>query len=421
MKVTNIVGARPQFIKYSPVSKAIEEFNKQSLVSNNNASNTTFDLYCSKMLIEDILIHTGQHYDYAMSEIFFNELSIKNPHYHLGVGSHLHGIQTGQILQRVEEVLLKEKPDIVIVYGDTNTTLGSALAAVKLHIPVVHIEAGLRSYNKYMPEEINRVLTDHASSLLLCPTENAVENLRKEGFGNTLNNGKLPDNYSRISHFTPHVSHPIIINVGDVMYDVLLATLEIAAKKSKILENLDLIEKEYYILTIHRAENTDNYERLEEIITFVNDISTGNTVIFPSHPRTKKIVGSIGKKFANNIKVIEPVGYFDMVWLLKNSVLALTDSGGLQKEAYWLKIPCITLRDETEWIETVQSGWNILYKDYKEGHSRKYDNNYYGDGKSAEKIVNILAEWIDNQVKENKRTTATHNTRQFNQKEIRLT
>ena len=374
MKIANIVGARPQFIKYFPVSEAIKHFRNTS-----------------GMVVQDVLIHTGQHYDYSMSKIFFDEFGIREPDYHLGAGSGSHGEQTGLILQRVEDVLLKEKPDIVVVYGDTNSTLGGALAASKLHIPVAHVEAGLRSYNKHMPEEINRVLTDHCSSLLLCPTKNAVENLRKEGFGNILNNGKLVDNYS---HLTSHVSHPVVINVGDAMYDVLLTALEIAAKKSKILECLNLHEKGYYTLTIHRAENTDNQESFERIINFVNDASAGNPVIFPAHPRTKKIFGVIGKKFAGNIKIIEPLGYFDMVWLLKNSALALTDSGGLQKEAYWLKVPCITLRDETEWIETVQSGWNILYKDYKESHSPKYDDNYYGDGKSAERIVNVLSEWL---------------------------
>lgn len=406
MKVINIVGARPQFIKYFPVSKAIEKFNEQSTVKNPPSETTSFIPHQSNVLIEDILVHTGQHYDYAMSEIFFNELGIKRPHYHLGVGSHSQGIQTGQILQKVEEVLLKEKPDIVIVYGDTNTTIGSTLAAVKLHIPVAHIEAGLRSYNKYMPEEINRVLTDHSASVLLCPTENAVENLRKEGFGNILNDGKLIDNYSRI----PHSPQPTVINVGDVMYDVLLIAIEIAAQRSKILENLDLTGKEYHILTVHRAENTDTHDTLEGIINFVNNVSAGTTVIFPVHPRTKKIFGTIRKKLADNMRIIEPVGYFDMVWLLKHSTLAFTDSGGLQKEAYWLKVPCITLRDETEWIETIQSGWNTLYKNYKECSNLRHDNNYYGNGKSAEKIVNILFEWMTNSAKENRSIMVTRTT-----------
>lgn len=374
MKIANIVGARPQFIKYFPVSEAI-----------NNFRNT------SGMVVQDILIHTGQHYDYSMSKIFFNEFGIREPDYHLGVGSGSHGAQTGQILQKVEEVLVNEKPDIVVVYGDTNSTLGGALAASKLHIPIVHVEAGLRSYNKYMPEEINRVLTDHISSILICPTEAAVGNLRREGFTNILNDGKLYDAFDGIClKGMDDIANSLVVNMGDVMYDALLYVVEIAARRSQIMEQLRVTSKDYCLLTIHRAENADDQERLNEIINFVNDVSSGMRVIFPVHPRTRKAFETMKIRFKDNVSSIEPLGYFDMVMLLKNSKCVLTDSGGLQKEAYWLKVPCITLREETEWIETVQSGWNILYKDYKESHSPKYDDNYYGDGKSAEKIVNVL-------------------------------
>ena len=376
VKVAQIVGARPQFIKYSPISQAIDRFNSSGKV------------------IENILIHSGQHYDYAMSDIFFNELGIKEPQYHLGVGSGSHGIQTGHILQRAEKVLLKEKPDLLLVYGDTNTTLGGALAAVKLLIPVAHIEAGLRSYNKYMPEEVNRILTDHSSSVLFCPTEAAVENLRKEGFRFMVNEGKPLDRNFNLSSYAAHLTNPLVFNVGDVMYDALLSSVEIAAEKSHILENLDLAQKEYSLLTLHRAENTNNCEKLEGIIDFVNDVSAGKTVIFPVHPRAINALNLTRKTFADNVKHIKPVGYFDMIWLLKNSARIFTDSGGLQKEAYWLKIPCITLRDETEWIETVQSGWNILYRDYKGTHNPSDTDVFlYGNGKAAEKIVDIIVKY----------------------------
>ncbi len=377
MKIANIIGARPQFIKYFPVSKAIEKHNN----------------------IHDILIHTGQHYDYTMSKIFFDELGIKEPEYHLGAGSGTHGEQTAQVIQKVEEVLIKEKPDIVMVYGDTNSTLGGALASSKLHIPVAHIEAGLRSYNKHMPEEINRVLTDHVSSILFCPTETAVQNLKKEGFTNIINNGKLVDSPNS-SPLTPapcsnlstsqESSLCLVINTGDVMYDVILHALKIAENKSNILNHLNLAPKSYNLLTIHRAENTVNQERFSELIDFVNNASDSKPVIFPMHPRTKKVYEDYDNKLADNIKTIDPVSYFDILMLLKKSSLIMTDSGGMQKEAYWLQVPCITLRDETEWVETVQSGWNVLYRDYNGSHNHSDIASLYGDGKAAEKIVNFL-------------------------------
>lgn len=379
MKIANIIGARPQFIKYFPVAEAIKNHNK-------NSGNAFYD----------ILIHTGQHYDYKMSKIFFDEFGIKQPDFHLGVGSETHGKQTGQIIQKVEDVLIKEKPDIVVVYGDTNSTLGGALASSKLHTPIAHIEAGLRSYNKRMPEEINRVLTDHVSTFLFCPSKTSAENLVSEGFKNVLNGGALiPENHSSTHQtFTLNGDGRVIINVGDVMYDVLLHSIDIAERRSRILEKLMLAPRDYCLFTLHRAENTDRAERLAEIVAFVNDVSNGKTVVFPMHPRAKKACDSCGIKLGDNIRVIEPIGYFDMLLLLKNSSLLLTDSGGMQKESYWLKVPCITLRDETEWTETVESGWNILYKNYRGVHRPSDVNSaYYGDGKAAGRIISVLGRY----------------------------
>lgn len=384
MKIAHIVGARPQFIKYFPVSEAIKKHSQEKNTS-------------------DILIHTGQHYDYNMSKIFFDKFGIKEPEYHLGIGSGIHGMQTGNIIQKVEEVLLNEKPDLIVVYGDTNSTLGGALVASKLHISIAHVEAGLRSFNKSMPEEINRILTDHVSTFLLCPSKTAVTNLINEGFNNFQNNGEiLSQSYffqdSLVKNVKVDNNNPLVLNVGDVMYDVLLYAVEITEKQSTILEQLQLTSRNYYLMTLHRAENTDNVKRLEEIIGFVNDISGGKDVIFPIHPRTKNIFGNTKIKFAENVKIIDPVDYFDMLQLLKGSTLVLTDSGGLQKEAYWLEIPCITLRRETEWVETIKSGWNVLYKDYNGSHKpTDTKRTCYGDGKASERIVSIIDKlWVEN-------------------------
>ena len=381
MKIVNVVGARPQFIKYFPVSKAIENYNGEKH---------------SGGIVKDVLIHTGQHYDYNMSKIFFDELGIKEPEYHLGIGSGAHGEQTGQIIQKVETVLNKEIPDVILVYGDTNSTLGAALAAAKIHVPVAHVEAGLRSFNKYVPEEINRILTDHLSTLLFCPSETAVKNLRSDGYKNVLNNGelesldKLLQNHESKS-INVDKNNPLIINVGDVMFDVLIYAVDIVKNSDNVLGKFQFADKDYNLLTIHRTESTDNLDKLHEIIDFVNNASTDMQVIFPMHPRTKKVYGNAKVKFSSNVRIIEPVSYFDLLMLLKNSVLVMTDSGGMQKEAYWLKIPCVTLRDETEWIETIQSGWNVLYKNYKGIVSPPIENNpCYGDGKASDRIVNVL-------------------------------
>jgi len=312
MKIVSIVGARPQFVKCAPLSRELRKHH------------------------EEVLIHTGQHYDPEMSEIFFRELQIPEPDFHLEVGSGPHGKQTGLILTRVEEVLEKEQPGMVLVYGDTNSTLAGALAAAKMHIPVGHVEAGLRSFDRSMPEEINRVLTDHISDLLFCPTETAVRNLAHEGIAKGV-----------------HL-------VGDVMVDALHFNRGIAREKSRILERLELEEKSYFVVTVHRPANTDKRENMESIIEALGD--AGKPVIFPLHPRTRKYLQSYGMldQLPANILITEPLGYLDMLRLMDGAEKILTDSGGIQKEAYLLGVPCITIRENTEWVETVEGGWNVL-------------------------------------------------------------
>jgi UDP-N-acetylglucosamine 2-epimerase len=374
-KIFHIVGARPQFIKFAAVYKAI-------------INDDTFDK------IKHIIIHTGQHYDFLMSDIFFREFKIPFPDYNLGVGSDNHGKQTAKMIEGIEELILQHRPSLAVVYGDTNTTLAGALASVKHHVPVAHVEAGLRSFNKKMPEEVNRVLTDHCSTILFCPSENAVENLKREGFNKIISDGKLISIKDvDKTELKADESNPIVLNVGDVMYDILLRSLDIASK-SNILEQLNLREKGYNVLTIHRAENTDNVENLQKLLAFVSEVSNGKNTIFPVHPRTRKLLSFVNSKLGA-IKLIEPLSYFDMLWLVKNANLVFTDSGGLQKEAYWLSVPCITLRDETEWIETVMSGWNILYKDYKVEHAPSHaKKNIYGDGEASYRIVKIIANFL---------------------------
>ncbi|MCD4808939.1 MAG: UDP-N-acetylglucosamine 2-epimerase (non-hydrolyzing) [Methanosarcinales archaeon] len=350
-KIASIVGARPNFIKCAPLSREIrKEFN-------------------------EVIIHTGQHYDYEMNKVFFEELNIPEPDYHLDVGSGSHGYQTGEMIKRIEEVLLKEEPDLVLVYGDTNSTIAGALAASKLHITVAHIESGLRSYDKSMPEEINRILTDHCSDILFCPTETSADNLKREGVMNGV-------------HLT-----------GDVMVDALKENIKIAEKKERILDEIDLKSKEYYLATIHRAENTDDFERLENIVDAFCEI--GN-LVFPCHPRTEKSLKGFGlwDRLVENTRVIRPVGYLDMLMLEKNARKVLTDSGGVQKEAYIFKVPCITLRDNTEWVETVEDGWNVLvgadeWKIVREANEFKPGNkqrNVFGSGDASERIAKIVRE-----------------------------
>jgi len=384
MRIVSIVGARPQFIKLAPLVRAIQGYNTSD----------------STLKVEHSIIHTGQHYDYEMNKIFFDELGIPEPDVDLEVGSGSHAFQTGEMMKRAEEVLLKNRPNWVLVYGDTNSTLAGALAATKLHVLVGHVESGLRSYNRKMPEEINRTLIDNCSNICFCPTESGVKNLSREGFTNIINDGILADS-SSIKSISADTRWPVVINVGDIMYDTLLMGLEIAEKKSTVLEKLTLKPGEYYLATIHRAENTNNKDRLKTIIEAFIVISERYPVIFPIHPRTKKILGEIHipPPGLNQVHLLDPVSYFDMLLLEKNARKILTDSGGIQKEAYLLKVPCLTLRDETEWMETVDSGLNIITgvnKDMivKSAHSSQVEKqdkrNIFGNGSTSKAIANIL-------------------------------
>ena len=383
--ITHIVGARPQFIKMAAVSRAICKHNKQ-------AGQYT--------LIDESIVHTGQHYDYKMSNVFFDELHIPRPHFDLKVGSASHGKQTGEMLARVEQVLLENRPTMVLVYGDTNSTLAAALAAIKLHIPVAHIEAGLRSHTKSMAEEVNRVLTDHVSAISFCPTETAVINLQREGFSNIVKEGKLiPLGGTNISY---SFDNPLVVNVGDVMFDSILYNLQLSEEKSTILQDLHLEGKNFFLATVHRAKNTDDSKRLEQIFSAFQKIAAqGIELICPIHPRTKGVLKSLEMKDSPvNLKLIEPISYLDMLMLEKNANLILTDSGGVQKESFIWGVPCVTLRKETEWVETVDAGWNLLtganegaiLRAVEHFHSRKSGHppiTPYGDGRAAERIVEL--------------------------------
>lgn len=354
VKVASIVGARPQFIKAAPLSRAL------------------------RAVADEILIHTGQHYDDNMSRTFFDELDIPRPDHHLGVGSGSHGLQTGLMLERIETILLSEKPELVLVYGDTNSTLAGAMVAAKLLIPIAHVEAGLRSFNRAMPEEINRIVADHCADLLFCPTKTAVENLKREGV-------------RRGVHLT-----------GDVMYDAALRFAGLAETKSRVLETLSLRKGGYVLCTVHRAENTDDRSRLGGIVQALR--RCGRTVVFPLHPRTRKMLEAWGLdadlSAAPSVRLIEPVGYLDMIQLERNASAILTDSGGVQKEACFYRVPCVTLRDETEWVETVREGWNRLTGPDPEAILRALENPVvparaavsFGDGRAADIIVRLIRE-----------------------------
>jgi len=315
MTILTVIGARPQFIKAAPVSRALQKAGH-----------------------EEFIVHTGQHYDHALSQIFFDEMGIPAPDVNLGVGSGSHGRQTGEMLTRLEAVFLQQNPDMVLVYGDTNSTLAAALAACKLHIPVAHVEAGLRSFNRAMPEEHNRVLTDHCADLLLCPSQTAVDQLKKEGIEQGV-----------------HL-------VGDTMYDAVLQFSEIARRRSTILQDHGLSPNGYLLATVHRPYNTDNPDILRGILGALSRMK--EPVVFPVHPRTRQKIIDFnlcdGQTAQGNLTFIDPVGYLDMLVLEENARVILTDSGGMQKEAYFLQVPCVTLRPETEWVETVQAGWNVL-------------------------------------------------------------
>ena len=354
-KIVSVVGARPQFIKATMISKKMRAAR-----------------------VEEILVHTGQHYDFNMSDVFFEELDLPKPDYNLGIGSGDHGEQTGRMLIEIEKVLLKEKPDMVSVYGDTNSTIAGALAAAKLHIPVAHIEAGLRSYNKRMPEEINRILTDHIADILFVPTEVAVKNLKNEGIIKG------------------------VYDVGDVMLDIALEVAKIV-NTGAVLSKFKLEHKDYILTTIHRADNTDIMENLENILEALKEISKDYKIFFPVHPRTRNALMRFNllNDMPNNLILNEPVSYKEMIALEQGAKLIITDSGGVQKEAYFFKISCVTVREETEWTELVDAKWNKLAGVNKEGivkstleelNRKKYPKwiDFYGGGRASDRIVRIL-------------------------------
>jgi len=361
LKVASVVGARPNFVKLSALTPYLSSY-------------------------EHIVIHTGQHYDYELSRIFFEQLELPEPNYYLGVGSGTHGYQVGEIIKRLEKVLLPEKPDIVIVYGDTNSTLAGALAAVKVGLQVAHVEAGLRSYDMKMAEEINRRVTDHISTFLFAPTKTAVKNLKRE---NVM--GK-------------------VFSTGDVHVDVLNKLLPLA-ENSRILKNLGLEPRKYIVATVHRAENTDHLERLTSIVEILLQASKITHVVLPLHPRTREALHKFNlysKLERGNIRILKPLGYLDFIKLLKYSIVAITDSGGVQREAFLLKIPCLVLRDRTEWVELVESGWvklvdvdSIQAMKELEKLTMKTPKNappILGRGDAGESIVRILREHLEDRV-----------------------
>ena len=359
-KIITIVGARPQFIKAAALSRIIQEKHAGA--------------------VHEIIVHTGQHYDENMSQVFFDELDIPRPGYNLEISGGNHGVMTGRMLEGIETVLLKEKPDWVLIYGDTNSTLAGAIAAAKLHIPVAHVEAGLRSFNMRMPEEVNRILSDRVSSLLFCPTQTAVDNLRNEGISQGVH------------------------NVGDVMFDVALFYKSRAKETSNALSRLALNNKDFALATCHRAENTDDPKRLKSILSALKSIAKQMPVVLPLHPRTRKLIADYDlAAYLELLTIVEPLPFLDMVALEQSARLILTDSGGVQKEAFFYGVPCITMRDETEWVETVDLGWNNLVgadtdlickaADKALAQLPRYTHSSpYGDGHAAEKIVSgVLA------------------------------
>jgi UDP-GlcNAc3NAcA epimerase len=363
IKIITIIGARPQFIKAAMISKAVAEHNSKM----------------QNIDIEEKIIHTGQHYDENMSDLFFNQLSIPKPAWNLNCGSGSHAEMTAFILTETERILLAERPDYVLVYGDTNSTLAGALAAAKLNIPVIHVEAGLRSFNRRMPEEINRILTDHVAELLFCPTRTAIENLKNEGITNGVH------------------------KVGDVMYDAAVQFGRIAEKQSHIINDLDLNPKNFYLCTVHRAENTDSQAKLTSILLALANAATKDCpVILPLHPRTRQVIEKY--ELTNilssnpNLRTVPPLGFLDMIVLEKNARAILTDSGGVQKEAYFHRTPCVTLREETEWVETVRCGWNQLVGadtdkilQCLKNSPIRTETDEYGNGDAAREIVEIIS------------------------------
>jgi UDP-GlcNAc3NAcA epimerase len=361
-KIITVIGARPQFVKASVVSRAL----------------------LKEASITEIIVHTGQHYDANMSQIFFDELDIPRAHFQLGIGSGSQGKQTGEMLIAIEQLLLQEKPDLLLIYGDTNSTLAGALAAAKLHIPIAHIEAGLRSYNRKMPEEVNRIIADQLSSVLFTPTSQAMKNLKLEGYPSEK-----------------------IIEVGDVMYDAALFYSQKAMQKSDILSRLHYHPNNYILVTIHRAENTDNPCRLRTIFDALERLNQSHSILMPLHPRTRNLIKNQFPELLENvtIHIIEPVGFLDMLMLEKNAALIMTDSGGVQKEAFFYQVPCVTLREETEWIETVELGWNRLVKPHHVdeiynqtiqtlGSQGVHDHHPFGKGNASNLIAQHLSQGV---------------------------
>ncbi|MBN1865116.1 MAG: UDP-N-acetylglucosamine 2-epimerase (non-hydrolyzing) [Victivallales bacterium] len=360
MKLLTIVGARPQFIKAAAVSAKISDLGAVGRAS-----------------IEEVIVHTGQHYDAGMSEIFFRELGIPSARHNLAVGSGSHAVQTAAMLEGLEKVMVEESPGMALVYGDTNSTLSGALAASKLHIPVAHVEAGMRSFNRNMPEEINRIVADHLASLNLCPSLTSMDNLAREGLEGTS------------------------VLTGDIMYDCALKFAKLAEKLQDPLSKFSLHSGRYALMTCHRAENTDNCMRISQIVSAANELSQKLDVVFPIHPRTGKMLESFSLSLAPGVKTLPPLGYLDMLLLEKHAAVILTDSGGVQKEAFFFSVPCITMRDETEWVETVQLGFNVLVgadggkilsavEDLNANPPHLPDEKPYGNGDAADKIISAL-------------------------------
>lgn len=372
-KILSVIGARPQFVKAASVSRAISE----------------------SQTLSEIIIHTGQHFDKDMSEVFFTEMGIPEPALNMGISGGSHGSMTGRMIIELEKIILDKKPDCVLIYGDTNSTLAGALAAAKLQIPVAHVEAGLRSYNRSMPEEINRIMADRISSLLFVPSEKAAENLRAEGIGSD-----LPDVTQGHGAFAEKAE---IIVTGDVMADTIRLFRDKASRESSIYDRIGIKPCKYFAATVHRPENTDNPENLKSIFSAFKMLAETAPVVIPVHPRTKKVINDLSIEIPEGIIAVNPLSYLEMLALMGNAICILTDSGGMQKEALILGKPCITMRTETEWIETVESGWNIVtgvnperimaaYQSFKNklAGNEKPPVNLYGDGHASEKIVRAL-------------------------------
>jgi len=344
LRILTVVGARPQFVKAAAMSRAIAAVDG----------------------ISEILVHTGQHFDLNMSQIFFEEFGLARPFVNLGIHGGSHGEMTGRMLAALERLMSETRPDLVLVPGDTTSTLAGALAAAKLHVPVAHLEAGLRSYNRRMPEEINRVLTDHISAMLLCPTATAVGNLSLEGIVRGVH------------------------DIGDVMYDATLFAAA-AAHRSRVLDRLAIVDQSYSVATVHRAESTEDRETLSEIVAFLREQARDCIVVLPIHPRLRQRIKEWNLDLAG-IVTCDPVGYLDMHRLLQSAVAVFTDSGGLQKEAYFHRVPCVTLRSETEWVETIEAGWNKLWKG--QDYTLRREIDAFGDGHAAAKAVTLIVDYL---------------------------